>query len=50
MKDNTCTYCGQDGHRAHRCPRRTHCLPWTGGNLWLATVLVALIAVGVTYG
>ena len=24
MADKICTYCGQTGHRAHRCPRRSH--------------------------
>lgn len=44
MRDRVCTYCDQAGHRAHRCPQRAHLLPWTGGDLTLATVLVALIA------
>lgn len=26
MSDNTCTYCGQEGHRAHACPRRRNAL------------------------
>jgi hypothetical protein len=49
MCDNTCAYCGQGGHRAHRCPRRKHAMPWTGLDLFLATVLVALVAAGVVY-
>jgi Zinc knuckle len=44
MRDQTCTYCGKTGHRAHRCPTRQHAMPWTGLDLFVATVLVALIA------
>lgn len=44
MKDNTCTYCGREGHRAHRCPSRQHLLPLRASDLFWATVLVAIIA------
>ncbi len=44
MKDVVCTYCGKAGHRAHRCPTRAHAMPRTGLDLFVATVLVALIA------
>lgn len=39
-----CCYCGAEGHRSNQCPRRPDPLPWTGGDLFLSTVLVAIIA------
>ena len=40
-----CTYCGKEGHRAHRCPTREHIFPLTARDLFWATVLVAIVAV-----
>ena len=43
-RDNICTWCNQPGHRAHNCPKlRERGFPLTGGDLFLATVIVALI-------
>ena len=46
-----CTYCGQEGHRAHRCPNRQHASrdgvdgpPMTARDLFWATLLVAIVA------
>lgn len=44
MRDNTCTYCGKQGHRAHRCPTRQHVFPLRASDLFWVTVLVAIIA------
>lgn len=44
MRDNTCTYCGKAGHRAHRCPTRQHVFPLRASDLFWATVLVAILA------
>lgn len=44
MRDQTCTYCGKEGHRAHRCPTRQHLLPLRASDLYWVTLLVALIA------
>jgi hypothetical protein len=45
MRDQTCTYCGREGHRAHRCPTRQHLLlPLRLTDLYWITLLVALIA------
>ena len=52
MHERRCTYCGQDGHRAHACPRRARfvalCAPdvgqWFAVGAILAAVVVAVIA------
>ena len=41
-----CTYCGKEGHRAHRCPSREHASPWSLLDALVAALVVAMIAGG----